>query len=83
MIIQELIITNLLKFIILREDPRMYLDSEWQFVNDRTSEKFQKMESHVIFNRVRVNEHLRHFERLKISSVNLISLINDELENRK
>ena len=65
----------------IHEDLQKYLDSDWKFLNDPESEKFQIMESLVTIILARVTEHLDYFNRLKDSSTILISLINEELEN--
>jgi len=75
--------TPWLKYLFsLHEDPKKYLDSDWQFLNDPGSEKFQIMESMVTVLRARLNEHLGYFIRLKDSAADLITLINEELGSR-
>lgn len=64
------------------KDPKFYIDSDWQFINDPSSENFKIWESVVTFFLIRTKEHLGYFKKLKESSSNLISLINEELNKK-
>lgn len=43
----------------------MYMEGEWDFINDPKSEKFQALESMASIYHLRNKEHLLHFNRLK------------------
>lgn len=68
------VVRNLSKFIPLESgpfnDPKMFLDGEWDFINNPASEKFQAMESMAFTYWFRNREYLDFFYELKsISSV--------------
>ena len=64
-------------------DPNMYFEGEWNFINEPTSIKFQALESMVFLYWYRNVEHLSFFEKLKLNGIELISQINEEIESRK
>jgi hypothetical protein len=64
------------------DDPKMFLEGEWKFINEFSSEKFQSLEAMVYMYWFRHNEHLEYFQTLKLNSSDLISQINKELNAR-
>ena len=65
------------------DDPQMFLEDEWKFINDPSSEKFQALEAMVFIYWFRFNEHLEFFTKLNSNSKRLNSQIKEELKARK
>ena len=66
----------------LHINQNMYLDKEWQYLNDPTSDKFQSSENLIVTLVFRETQHLGYFRELKSSSKDLIRNIEIELEKR-
>lgn len=79
------VVRNFSKFLehMPYDNPKMFLEGEWEFLNDPSSEKFQSLESMASMYWFRFYEHLDHFQNLKSSSSDLISQIHLELDVRK
>lgn len=59
----------------------MYLEGEWDFINDPKSEKFQSMELTALVYYDRNREYLTHFNRLKSLSSNLKIKLEETLRS--
>lgn len=64
------------------DDPKMFLDGEWDFINDPGSDKFQAIEAMAFIYFYRNVEHLGYFQRLKSISTALNTTVNENLEKR-
>jgi hypothetical protein len=77
---------NQLKFFSLSstpyDDPKMFLDREWDFINDPSSDKFQAIEAMAFIYFYRNVEHLGYFQRLKSISTALNNTVNENLKER-
>ena len=80
------VIRDFLKFFLndeIYDDPSMFDEVDWQFVNDPSSEKFQTIENtsniyyskHIVF--------VTYFRDLKSQATSLMQLLGAELERRK
>ncbi len=74
---------NIMKYMMdLHTNQNMYLDKEWEYLNDPTSDKFQSGENLIVSLRIRETQHLGYFRELKGSSKDLIKNIKIELDKR-
>lgn len=74
---------NIMKYFVdLHKDQNMYLDKEWQWLNDPASDKFQSYESLIVTLVYRETEFIGYFRELNGRSKDLIKNIEIELEKR-
>ena len=67
----------------LYADETRYVEGEWAFINDPTSDKFRTLENAVSIYRLKYAAFLDHFITLKKLSAQLIEDIQKELDSRK
>jgi hypothetical protein len=61
------------------DNSNMYLEGEWEYINDPRSEKFQALQSVASIYHLRNREHLIHFKRLKTLSSDLTIKLKETL----
>lgn len=67
----------------LYADETRYVEGEWAFINDPTSDKFRTLENAIMVYRLKHTEFLNHFITLKKLAVQLIEGIQIELYSRE
>jgi hypothetical protein len=66
----------------LNDDPSVYNDNEWKFFNEPSSKEFQSLETLALIVQNRNSEFLNYFDQLSKNAKDLISKINEKLDNK-
>jgi hypothetical protein len=79
-----IIASGTLKYVVqLGDDPSAYNDNEWKYFNEPSSKEFQSLETLALIVQNRNNEFLNYFDQLNRNAKDLISKINEKLDNKK
>ncbi len=65
------------------DSDKMFMDSDWEFINDPSSYKFRILENGMLTYLTKHSTFVPYFNDLKSDSKSIIKLINNELKSRK